>query len=130
MANFADKFGLPKDRFKLEEGAGNFEIIKIEFKESKKKYSTTEDGEKLVKKLVPIAYIDTRSTIGDKAEMKYFSMSKVIVQSCIDIVASEGHSKKIEDLIGKSFILKDKIFVAEVKKGTSEAGSKPYIFFV
>lgn len=117
MVNFADKFGLPKDRVKLEAGLTDFDIVKIEITQSKKKYDVREelpDGStKITRKLIDIAYFDTA------AGEKYYSPNAPIVSACKDILKAYG---KVDGT------LKEVVHINEVKEGIGE-GKNPYIFF-
>lgn len=82
--NFSDKFGLESDRAKLAAGIGNFDITKIEVKESKKDYETPEGMKK-----IEIAHIDVTMK-ADGSKKKYYSPNGPIVQACKDMLKEVG----------------------------------------
>jgi hypothetical protein len=147
--SFADKFGLPKDRYFLRSGVSNFDIVKIVMSETKRPYEVTktnEDGKKEVKmQKIPIVYLDVQAY--DESEnpvhyeptgevdkekraivapvdgvgiTKFYTSSGVIVETSQDILKAYGTPE------GN---LKEFVRIAEVKEKTSEAGKNPYIFF-
>ena len=134
VKSFKDTFGLPTDRVKLASGIGDFEIVKIEFRETKKKYNVINpDSNVMAKASLPIAYIDAKFKNGEIK--KYFSMSKPIVASCIDIAKDAGiipkTSDKVDkDYLNKSYTLKESVYIAAVEEGSSENNpNNPYLFF-
>lgn len=123
MANFGEKYGLPSDRVKLEEGLKDFWIQKIQLVDSKKKVDMREEGidgtTKLVRKTYKIAYIDI--TIEGETEIKkFYSPNKPIVEACINILHDFGKSDGT---------LKEPMHIDEVKEGISETGKNAYLFF-
>lgn len=134
VKNFKDTFGLPADRVKLESGIGDFEIVKIEFRETKKKYSVINQDTNVASKLtLPIAYFDAKFENGEVK--KYFSMSKPIIQAIIDIAKDAGilpkSAEKVDkEFLNKSYTLKESIFVASVESAASESNpNNPYLYF-
>jgi hypothetical protein len=124
---FSDKFGLPKDRLKLDAGFRNFEIFKIEIIKSKKLYDVreeTEAGTKISKKLIDIAYIDAYECDDngkpqkDKI-IKYYAPNAPIVAACKDILTAFGK---------KDGMLTETVYIGEVATKDSE-GKNAYLYF-
>lgn len=111
---FSEKFGLEADRKKLSAGIGNFDIVRIEIKESKKDYKT-QDGEGKIK----IAHFDVVMK-ADGSTAKYYSPNGPIIQACKDILDSIGTKDK-------NGTLKEAVHIDEV----AEAGEKgrEYLYF-
>lgn len=129
MAKFSDVFGLPKDRVKLLAGVGNFEIFKVEIIKSKKLYDVkeeTEQGTKISRKLIDIAYFDTHPCDDDqkptKEVVKYFAPNAPIVSGCKDMLEKYGHKSK-------EGILSEPVYIEEVKAKAGDAKNE-YLFFV
>jgi hypothetical protein len=122
MVNYADKYGLPKDRIKLEAGLEDFDITKIQIVQSKKKYTQNEEGIdgniKIVKKVIDIAYIDVLFE-GDKEAKKFYSPNSAIVSACKNMLKDFGKPDGS---------LKEPMRIDAVKEGASESG-KTYLFF-
>jgi hypothetical protein len=124
---FSDKFGLPKDRLKLDVGFGNFEIFKIEIIKSKKLYDVreeTEAGTKITKRLIDIAYIDAFECDNNgKAQkdkiVKYYAPNAPIVAACKDILAAFGK---------KDGTLTEGVYIGEVASKEGE-GKNAYLYF-
>lgn len=126
MVNFADKFGLPKDRVKLEAGLTNFDIVKIEMIKSKKAYDVreeTEAGTKISKKKIDIAYLDVHlfddNDKPSKEISKYYSPNAPVVASCKEILETFGKPDGS---------LREPVHINEVKEGMGE-NKNPYLFF-
>lgn len=120
MVNFGDKFGLPKDRFKLEKGLSNFDIVKIEIIKSKKLYDVreeTEAGTKVTKKLIDIAYIDCEI---DGEIKKFYAPNAPIVDACKDILKEYGK---------KDGSLTEPVRIQEVKEEKAEGSKNAYLYF-
>jgi hypothetical protein len=111
---FSEKFGLESDRKKLASGIGNFDITRIEIKESKKDYKK-KDGEGKI----DIAHFDVIMK-ADNSVGKYYSPNGPIIQACKDILDSIGTRDK-------NGTLKESVYIAEV----AEAGEKgrEYLYF-
>lgn len=122
MVNYADEFGLPKDRMKLTAIDNSFNIKKISIVQSKKKYKTTEEGIdgnlKVIQKPIDIAYLDVLFE-GEDEIKKYYSPNSAIVIACKDILKKYGRADGS---------LKEDIYINEVKEGISEA-KNIYLFF-
>lgn len=110
---FSQKFGLESDRVKLTAGIKNFDIVRVEIKESKKDYKTA-DGDAKIK----IAHIDAVDKDSGK-KLKFYSPNGPIVQSCKDMLESIGTDK--------SGALKESVFIEAVAEG-GEKG-REYLFF-
>jgi hypothetical protein len=122
MVNFSEKFGLPKDRVKLETGLADFDIVKIEIIQSKKKYDQRVEGidgnTTIIKRPINIAYIDLIFE-GDKETKKVYSPNAAIVASCLDMLKAYGKADGT---------LKEPVRIEEVKEGIGES-KNPYLFF-
>lgn len=111
---FSEKFGLESDRTKLAAGIGNFDITRIEIKESKKDYETKDGAQK-----IEIAHIDVVMKSNGESK-KYYSPNGPIVQACKDMLAEVGTRDK-------NGTLKEPVFIAEVKTGGSKG--REYLYF-
>jgi len=122
MVNYAEKFGLPKDRIKMEVGLADFDIIKIEIVQSKKKYDQKIEGIdgsiSVIKRPINIAYIDLIFE-GDKEIKKVYSPNTPIVASCQDMLKAYGKPDGT---------LKESVHIEEVKEGIGDS-KNPYLFF-
>ena len=134
VKSFKDAFGLPSDRVKLEKGIGDFEIVKIEFRESKKKYNVLNNETNVASKVnLPIGYLDVKFKNGEIK--KYFSMSKPIIQSLLEIAKDANiipkNAEKIDkEYMNRSFFLKETIYIVKVESGASESNpNNPYLYF-
>lgn len=128
MAKYSEVFGLPKDRVKLTAGISNFWIFRIEIIKSKKMYEVkeeTEQGTKITRKLIDIAYIDTHPDENGKPikeeVIKYFAPNAPIVAGCKDMLASYGGKSK-------DGTLSEMVFIEEVKSKAGDAKNE-YLFF-
>lgn len=114
--NFLEKFGLPKDRLKLVSGIGNFDVIYVEFHESKKEYDTTVEGV-IRKKKIKIVYLNVKMATGDI--MKYYSPNAPIIDAAEQMLKEYGNSDGT---------LREAVHIEEVKEGKSDK-NRPYLYF-
>lgn len=112
--DFSKKFGLESDREKLAAGVGNFDITRIEIKDSKKEYDTKDGAAK-----IKIAHIDV-IMLADKSVKKYYSPNGPIIQACKDMLDEIG----VKD---KNGTLKETVHIAEVK--TAGQKGREYLYF-
>jgi len=123
--NYTDKFGLPADRFKLAAGSADFDIIKIEIVKSKKRYEQKEDteqGTKVKRDLIDIAYIDVllfEDGKPSKEVTKYYAPNAPIVAACKDILKEYGKPDGT---------LREAVHINEVKTGKGDSKNE-YLFF-
>lgn len=135
VKSFKEHFGLPTDRVKLEAEIGDFEIVQIEFRETKRKFNTVSEDDRMLKTVLPIAYIDARFRKSPEEIKKYFSMSKPIINASLDIVKDAGLIERTVDKVSKDicnrvFKLKEPVYIAKVESGASENNpNNPYLFF-
>lgn len=135
VKSFKEHFGLPTDRVKLEAEIGDFEIVQIEFRETKRKFNTVSEDDRMLKTVLPIAYIDVRFRKSPEEIKKYFSMSKPIINASLDIVKDAGLIERTVDKVSKdtcnrAFKLKEPVYIAKVESAASENNpNNPYLFF-
>jgi hypothetical protein len=128
MVKFSEKFGLPTDREKLLAGDKNFEIFKIEIIKSKKLYDVkeeTEQGIKVSRKYIDIAYIDAHPCDDNgkptKDIIKYYAPNAPIVAGCKDMLTAFGQKSK-------DGTLSEGIYIEEVKSKAGDSKNE-YLFF-
>lgn len=118
VLKFSEKFGMDKDRKKLEAGVGKFNIVSIDIVEGKKDYEQRVD-DKLIKGKIKIANIDVIMD-ATKDVVKYYSTASAIISSCQDIVNELNKGK-----MGK---LSEPVHIESVESRMSE-NKREYIVF-
>jgi hypothetical protein len=142
MVKFGDKFGLPKDRKKLEGGITNISIFKIQIVKSKKLYDVTEENPEtgkieVKKKLIEIAYFDAhpyemngeKVAIDKKETLKYYSPNGAIVEACKDFVQAFGAPLNGEITTGLEYPLSQSVEIEKVGSKSGEKSKNPYLYF-
>jgi len=119
---FSDKFGLDKDRKKLEAGLKNFEITKIVITDSKKRYDHVDrETDEITRGKIPIAQFDCILESGETG--KFYSPNSAIVEACENILNDADFA--VDKATG---ILSVPALINEVISGKGEKG-RNYIAF-
>jgi hypothetical protein len=118
---YGDKFGLDKERKKLEAGLKNFSITRIVMTESKKRYDHVDsETEETVRGKIGIAQFDC--TLEDGSFAKFYSPNSAIVEACENILAD------VDFGANKEGYLSTPAEIGEVISGKGEKG-RNYIAF-
>ncbi len=118
---FSEKFGLDKDRKKLEAGLKNFSITRIIITDSKKRYDHIDkETDEITRGKIPIAQFDC--LLEDGTPAKFYSPNSAIVEACENIIADPDFG------VDKEGYLSTVAEIGEVISGKGEKG-RNYLAF-